>query len=85
MEFFVHCYECLRAGDNRDAVGLCHHCSAALCEEHIREVDDPVTDIYPLMRTVVLPKKARLLLCSRCKAALEQLRTLRPECAGIEH
>jgi len=71
----VHCYECLRAGETRDSFGLCHHCSAALCAEHIFAVDDPVTTTYPLMRTVVLPKKARLLLCGTCKAALEQPRS----------
>jgi hypothetical protein len=42
MEFFVHCYECSQAGDTRDAVGLCHHCSAAR-EEHVCAVDDPVS------------------------------------------
>jgi len=81
----VHCYECLRAGETRDAVGSCHHCSAALCVEHICVVDDPVTDIRPLVRTVVLPKKARLLLCRTCKAALEQPRSSQAEYAGIEH
>ena len=48
-------------------LGLCHHCSAALCKEHICVVDDPVTAGVPLVRTIVLPKKARLLLCSTCK------------------
>lgn len=81
----MHCYECLQAGETRDAVGLCHHCSAAMCEEHICAVDDPVTYIYPLMRTVVLPKKARLLLCSTCRAALEQPRSNHAEYSGIEH
>jgi hypothetical protein len=71
----MHCYECLRAGVTRDAVGLCHHCSAALCTEHACVVADPVTAIYPLMLTVVLPKRARLLLCGTCKAALEQSRS----------
>jgi len=85
MEDFVHCYECLRVGETRDAVGLCHHCSAALCAEHICAVADPVTAIYPLVRTLVLPKKARLLLCGTCKAALEQPRSSQAEYAGIEH
>ena len=80
----MHCYECLKAGITRDAVGLCHHCSAALCAEHICAVDDPVTDIYPLMQTVVLPKHARLLLCGTCKAALEQPRSHQAQFAGIE-
>lgn len=78
--------KCLQVGETRDAVGICHHCSAALCVEHICAVDDPVTAIYPLIRTVVLPpKKARLLLCGTCKAALEQPRYRREEYAGIEH
>ena len=71
----MHCYECLQAGVTRDAIGLCHHCSAALCTEHAFVVADPVTTIYPLMKTVVLPKRARLLKCGTCKAALEQARS----------
>ena len=71
----MHCYECLQAGVTRDAIGLCHHCSAALCTEHAFVIADPVTTIYPLMKTVVLPKRARLLLCGTCKAALEQTRS----------
>jgi hypothetical protein len=70
----MHCYECFQADVAREAVGLCHHCSVALCAEHARMVTDPVTENYPLMRTVVLPKPARLLLCDTCKAALEQPR-----------
>jgi hypothetical protein len=69
----MHCYECSRNDAIRDAVGLCHHCSAALCAEHARMVADPVTAIYPLMRPTVLPVHARL-LCNTCKAALEQVR-----------
>lgn len=71
----MHCYECLQAGVTRDAVGLCHHCSAALCAEHICVVADRVTATSPLVLTVVLPKRARLLLCGTCKAALEQSRS----------
>ncbi len=70
----MRCYECLHADTSRDAVGLCHHCSAALCADHACVVADPITDIRPLMREVVLPKQARLLLCGICKAALEQPR-----------
>ncbi len=81
----MSCYECLRAGIVRDAVGLCHHCSAALCTEHLCVVDDPVTGCVPLVRTIVLPKKAGLLLCSTCKAALEQPRSSHSEYIGIEH
>jgi len=66
------CYECSKAGRSREAVGLCHHCSAALCADHASIVADPVTTTYPLLKTVVLPKKARLFLCGTCLGALQQ-------------
>lgn len=66
------CFDCARLGESREAVGLCHHCSAALCAEHARTVDDPVTATYTVCKTVVLPKRARLILCDLCRAALEQ-------------
>jgi hypothetical protein len=69
------CYECSRAGQNREAVSLCHHCSAALCADHACIVTDPVTTTYPVARTVVLPKKARQFLCGMCREALGQTRT----------
>jgi len=81
----MECYECLQVGIRREASGLCHHCSAALCAEHVCVVDDPVTGCVPLVRTIVLPKKARLLLCSTCKAALQQPRSTYSEYIGIEH
>jgi hypothetical protein len=69
------CYECLKAGRNREAVSLCHHCSAALCADHACIVADPVTTTYPIFRTVVLPKMARLFLCGTCFQALGQTHT----------
>lgn len=66
------CFECAKAGTVREAVGLCHHCSVALCSDHARIVDNPVTAVYPVAKTVVLPKHARVLLCEICKAALGQ-------------
>lgn len=81
----MHCYECLQNNVTREAIGLCHHCSAALCAEHICVIDDPVTGGVPLVRTVVLPMHARLLLCGTCKAALEQPRSGYTEYVGIEH
>jgi hypothetical protein len=66
------CYECSKVGRSQDAVGLCHHCSAALCREHSRIVADPVTTTYPIAKAVVLPLQARLFLCETCLAALEQ-------------
>jgi hypothetical protein len=75
------CYECSKAGRNREAVGLCHHCSAALCADHACIVADPVTTTYPFFGTVVGPKTARLFLCGTCLQALGQTRaeTMTPE------
>jgi len=42
--------------------------------DHVCVVADPITDTRPPMRAVALPKRARLLLCGTCKAALEQPR-----------
>ena len=66
------CYECQQADKRRDAVALCHHCSAALCQEHARVLADPVTAQYPVCKTVILPLRARVVLCSTCKDALQQ-------------
>ena len=66
------CYECQQAGKTRDAVALCHHCSAALCPEHALILSDPVTAQYPVCQTVVLPLRARVFLCGTCREALRQ-------------
>ena len=78
----MECYPCLQSGRTREAAGLCHHCSAALCQDHICEVEDPIIVAHLMARTVVLPRKARLLLCVTCKAALEQLPSELVEVAG---
>ena len=52
------CYECQQAGKSRDAVALCHHCSAALCSEHAFVLSDPVTAEYLMCERVVLPLRA---------------------------
>lgn len=66
------CYECLKSGTTREAAALCHHCSAVLCTDHAFVIDDPVTITRLLSPTVVLSRKARLLLCGTCKAPLLQ-------------
>ena len=73
-EGLMRCYECSQAGEVRDAVGLCHHCSAALCAEHARVTMDPMIAPAPLSKEIILPKRARVLLCPMCHAALEQVR-----------
>jgi len=76
------CYECQQAGKRRDAVALCHHCSAALCPEHALILSDPVTAPYPVCKTVVLPLHARVFLCSTCREALQQPRENNRERVG---
>ena len=72
QETVMYCYECSQADTRGEAIGICHHCSVALCQEHASMIADPVTMTALINRTVVLPKKARLLLCSTCLAALQQ-------------
>ncbi len=81
----MHCFDCSKLGRMRDAVGMCHHCSAALCEEHACVVSEAVRGGHPLVQTVELPRRARLLFCGTCKAALGQPHSRHPEFAGIEH
>lgn len=68
----MECYECLQNGISRGAVGTCHHCSAALCADHILAIPEPLRVRYAMAPERMLPKKARLMLCSTCKAALDQ-------------
>jgi len=75
------CYECSLKGNKRDAVGLCHFCSAALCPEHANVAPQVITRQLPLIRRVAMPRKARRLLCETCSAALAQL----PEDVVIQH
>jgi hypothetical protein len=68
----MKCFECWQLGTRSDAVAVCHHCSAAVCSEHARVVDDPVQALYPVAKTVVLPIHARLILCETCRTAITQ-------------
>jgi hypothetical protein len=71
----MRCYECSRTGRPQEAVAVCHHCSAALCVEHSRIVAEPIAAAYPVLKSVVLPRRARVFLCQTCLAALEQNRS----------
>lgn len=72
----MYCYQCQKAGIEREAIGLCHHCSAALCSEHVCTVEEPITVKHVMAPSTTLPKRARLLLCGTCKSALEQLQPM---------
>ncbi len=67
----MECFEC-ETGKSGEVVGLCHHCSVALCREHGSMVADTVCVTEPITHSVALPKRARLLLCRTCKTALLQ-------------
>ena len=68
----MDCYECFSQGHVESAVGLCHHCSAALCADHAVVLSAPVFGTEPLLKRIVFPKRARLLLCVTCYQALRQ-------------
>lgn len=70
------CYECSKAGEHREAVGLCHSCSAGLCSDHACVTALPVTTMYPVCKTVVLSQRARRFLCATCLGALQQVRIM---------
>ena len=63
-----------RAREILRSSGAMSPCSAGLCREHIFAVPRSVITIVPLDREVLLPIKARELLCPVCREALEQPR-----------
>jgi hypothetical protein len=69
----MKCYECRKQCSDVDAVVLCHHCSAGLCEAHSVCAPDYVPVTEPLVKIVWLPVRARLFFCGSCHAALRQL------------
>lgn len=72
----MRCYECSLQGQSSEAIGICHHCSIGLCIGHSTLVADPILTTVPLNREVVLPKRARGLLCRTCLDALRQLHVM---------
>jgi hypothetical protein len=68
----MKCFDCSIQGRAEETIGICHHCSAGVCESHGSLVSDPVTMQALILRTIILPKKARLLLCRTCREALGQ-------------
>ena len=69
----MKCLDCSTSqGRATEAMGVCHHCSAGVCESHSALVSDPVTMQALIMRTVIPPKRARVLLCNTSLEALGQ-------------
>jgi hypothetical protein len=46
------CYECSITGCPRDAIGVCSHCSVALCAEHAQLVAEEITIRIPVVKSV---------------------------------
>ena len=74
----MFCYECAIQGVRREAVGMCRHCSAGLCEEHAHVEAAPVkterrnATFGAVHWDVELPRPARRMLCETCQSALHQ-------------
>jgi hypothetical protein len=68
----MKCFDCARNGTTSETIGICRHCSSGVCDVHGTLVSDPVTVPTLVMGTRVLPKRARLLFCHHCLAALRQ-------------
>jgi hypothetical protein len=68
----MKCLDCAGKGTAAETIGICHHCSAGVCDTHSTLVSDPVTVPAVIMGTRVLPKRARLLFCNHCLTALRQ-------------
>ena len=77
-EVIVICFECKCIAIRRDAVGVCHNCGVALCEEHAQIEWTPIVAVYgnstypAINGTFELPRKARQILCRVCQQALRQ-------------
>lgn len=69
------CYECSKAGSNREAIGLCYSCLAGLCSDHACVTTLSVETTYP----VALPQRARQFLCATCLRAFRQARVIDPQ------
>lgn len=73
----MKCYDCSTQSSpaqssQKDAIGICNHCSVGLCAEHGALLSDPILVNVPVNRTVALAKQARELLCHVCLDALRQ-------------
>ena len=67
----MQCFDCPQ-GRSGEVIGLCHHCSAALCREHGVSLPEDLYASEAVARSVALPRRARLILCRICEAAFEQ-------------
>ena len=65
----MQCMDCLMAGRQEAAVGICSQCGAAVCLRHAQVGQQSLACTKPVYRTVVTRPPVRRLLCTPCAAA----------------
>jgi hypothetical protein len=68
----MHCLECAQDRSRREAVALCHACSAGLCLDHAVIVAKRLRHLAPINKIEDLPLEGRMVLCRTCQRALDQ-------------
>lgn len=64
----MNCYEHAKAGHVETAIGVCPHCGAGLCAEHVRECEvENVT--YSTVGNPTVNEPSRQLCCDTCHGA----------------
>lgn len=66
----MNCYDCTTQDHlDRPAVGVCHDCGAAVCEQHAAARTHHLTRSELINRAVIVEPAARMLRCTTCDAA----------------
>lgn len=66
------CYDCHQDGKTAEAIGVCHHCSIAVCPAHGAMYTHPTPAPEPAAKAASLPSHYRSLLCPHCLEAIKQ-------------
>ncbi len=66
----MNCLDCAKLGEDQPAVGVCSHCGACVCIEHLNETPHVLHVIMPLTRMVALDPPARHILCTTSAPAV---------------
>jgi hypothetical protein len=66
----VNCLDCAKLGEERPAVGVCSHCGAGVCIDHLDEAPHVLHVILPINRPLAIDPPARHILCSTCAPAI---------------
>ncbi|MBL8239977.1 MAG: DUF2180 family protein [Bryobacterales bacterium] len=71
----MKCFDCHQLGKVSEAIGICHHCSVAVCPDHGTVFTHPLPVAEPAAKAATLPSHYRSLLCPDCFSAIKE----RPE------